>query len=313
MRKDVRFGLTIGAILLAVLVVYILVVPANKPAAVTLETLNPDGTVAQPVVPTEAEDLRVDASSTASVTTADNPVSVSVADVPDVTRTPAVASGSDDVNWDQLLSRGWAAAGIETRTPRADEPTARVQSISFDRTESPAAANPIPVAAPIVPTIVQTDRQPVSSELSESSSSYTVASGDSLWKISQKVFGDGRYHTEIAAANPGLNPSRLKVGQEIKLPDRTKLPSANSSSEAVSTAASSTPNATKSVSIDPARQYRVASGDSLHRIARKLYGNSAMADEIYQLNQQLIGADPAKIKVGMILQVPEIKQTTAGR
>ena len=48
--------------------------------------------------------------------------------------------------------------------------------------------------------------------------SVRVASGDSLWKIAARTLGDGERWREIAALNPGLNPDKLFVGQEIVVP-----------------------------------------------------------------------------------------------
>ena len=36
----------------------------------------------------------------------------------------------------------------------------------------------------------------------------------------------------------------------------------------------------------------------------KLYGNIRMVDKLYELNKNAIGADPAKLKLGMILKLP---------
>lgn len=49
-------------------------------------------------------------------------------------------------------------------------------------------------------------------------STYTVQKGDTLFKIAKEHYGDGKQYTKIVAANPGLDPSRLKVGQKITLP-----------------------------------------------------------------------------------------------
>jgi nucleoid-associated protein YgaU len=49
----------------------------------------------------------------------------------------------------------------------------------------------------------------------------------------------------------------------------------------------------------------VQPGDSLHKIALQLYGQSTKADRIYQLNKQMIGDDPHRLKVGQVLQLPD--------
>jgi nucleoid-associated protein YgaU len=48
---------------------------------------------------------------------------------------------------------------------------------------------------------------------------YVVQSGDSgMWGISKSQYGDGKYYPAISRKNPGVNPSRLKIGQKIILP-----------------------------------------------------------------------------------------------
>ncbi|SSC67037.1 5'-nucleotidase C-terminal domain-containing protein [Ciceribacter selenitireducens] len=73
-------------------------------------------------------------------------------------------------------------------------------------TEAPAAATPAtatPAAAEAVATAAK---------------KYTVALGDSLWKIAVATYGDGMLWTKIAEANKLKNPNRIGVGEELELP-----------------------------------------------------------------------------------------------
>jgi len=47
---------------------------------------------------------------------------------------------------------------------------------------------------------------------------YTVCSGDTLKRLASRLYGDAQRWRDIAEANPGLDPRRLRVGQMIKLP-----------------------------------------------------------------------------------------------
>lgn len=51
-----------------------------------------------------------------------------------------------------------------------------------------------------------------------SSSSYTVQRGDTLWRIASNKYGSGQKWRDIVAANPGLSPEKMRVGQTINLP-----------------------------------------------------------------------------------------------
>ena len=48
---------------------------------------------------------------------------------------------------------------------------------------------------------------------------YVIKKGDTFIKIAREVYGDPGRMKDIAAANAGLDPRKLKVGQTIILPD----------------------------------------------------------------------------------------------
>lgn len=54
----------------------------------------------------------------------------------------------------------------------------------------------------------------------------------------------------------------------------------------------------------PAKQYTVVKGDTLSKIAGKLYGDPKQWQKIYAANRAVIGADPDKIKAGQQYTIP---------
>jgi nucleoid-associated protein YgaU len=50
--------------------------------------------------------------------------------------------------------------------------------------------------------------------------SYTVVKGDKIWKIAKRMYpGDTKNGVDkILAANPGLDPKKLKIGQVLVIP-----------------------------------------------------------------------------------------------
>lgn len=129
---------------------------------------------------------------------------------------------------------------------------------------------------------------------------YTIEAGDNLSSIALATYGSATQWVDIAQANPLVDPNRLKVGQEIKLPDLT-------GEGASTTASSDTPAATGEGDADLPRRgttYIVKAGDNLNNIAKQFYSATAKWELIYQANRRTIGDDPAALKVGMELRIP---------
>ena len=90
----------------------------------------------------------------------------------------------------------------------------------------------------------------------------------------------------------------MRPGTTIKMPDPSTFaqPRAPQAQQAV---------ARQEASIDANTQYRVQQGDSLHKIALKLYGKATKADALYEANKDKIGDDSSRLKLGTILKLPE--------
>ncbi len=158
---------------------------------------------------------------------------------------------------------------------------------------APATTLPVEAAAPVAAT-----------------STYTVASGDTLGGIAKKTYGRETAWTAIRDANPGINPNNLKVGTTLKLPAADQLPAG----EQVAAAGKSTRSATRG-STAPAkkgatkstgtsgRRYTVKNGDTLWKIAKAEYGTATKAnvDRIREANS--IGSD-GSLKAGQSLTIP---------
>jgi nucleoid-associated protein YgaU len=166
---------------------------------------------------------------------------------------------------------------------------------------------------------------------------YTVASGDNIWKISSKVYGDGKFTQKIVEANKDTNTAKLKVGQVIRIPiiqNKTilmKLPSFADASKPHSNAAEPaaaahntsqpvaasratpvaraeaphTETASASAPVE-ATTHKVEAGETLGAIAKKYYG-TAGPKTIAKIVEANKGLDPAKLKVGQEIAIPAKK------
>lgn len=94
-----------------------------------------------------------------------------------------------------------------------------VLDVSHPTPSAEPAAQPI-YDQPVVqtPVVQQVGYTPVQSTTPVvSGNSYTVKKGDTLSSIARAKYGSGDWK-KIAAANPGLDPNHIKVGQKINLP-----------------------------------------------------------------------------------------------
>jgi LysM repeat protein len=145
----------------------------------------------------------------------------------------------------------------------------------------PVAQTPVP-ATPIQPAF--TPPTPATPDLS-GGGEYVVVKGDSLAKIAKK---NGVSLKALEAANEGVKPSKLKIGQKLVIPAGGKTPTDTSVSTGSSpTAAADTDEET----------YTVKSGDTLTKIAK------AHHVKVKQL-QAANGLSTTKIKVGEKLKIP---------
>ena len=145
---------------------------------------------------------------------------------------------------------------------------------------------------------------------------YRVRAGQTLTSIASEVYGDPHLWKQIVAVNPGINPSRLKVGAKIQIPE----PSAVRSQPIVVVPDTSADDSHRKVirasdvvvgnddgieTPTPAgTTYVVQPGDTLYKIAKRRLGSSRRADALYELNRDVIGSDAARLSRGMVLRLP---------
>lgn len=112
---------------------------------------------------------------------------------------------------------------------------------------------------------------------------HVVRRGDTLWSIARLRYGDARRWPDIAEANRAQlpDPSRIEPSQRLRIPPH---PSALSPSELT-----------------------VREGDSLWRLAARLYGDGRLWPRLWQANRDRL-ADPQQLRPGLTLTVPPARR-----
>ena len=203
---------------------------------------------------------------------------------------------------------------IETATPAPSVPGADVQQDPMPPPTTRTVGKLPPPTAPKKPQAAATSADPApAAATAPASTVHTVQRGEYLSSISKK------YNVKMAsivAANPGLNPDRIRIGQKINIPGSSVAPkpdvmlaAAPAPTAGVAPAAA---NTAAPVKVKPAfkpysgptKEYVVKGGDSLGKIAL------ASGISIRAL-KELNGLTKDNVRVGQKLLVPAEKVTAA--
>jgi len=310
LRKEVKLGLGVGAAAVGIAAVYGLMAVLSANSHTPGQSQNPSDDQAQ--VATDSS-TGTDSNAVGGLPPTDDGKSAK-SQVAKNTADPFLESARNDGNksdpWEMALKTG--------RVQPTDLVNTAPQPAAVASNTTDTGTGPIVTQAPIdvTPTVGPAKRStstggssvaaaPSTTDNATSAtpgSSYKVQPGDTFSKIAAKTFGDKRMADAIMKANPGIEPTRLRAGQTITLPAKEEVATIRGSVKPAITHATG--------AIDSTREYRVAPGDTLNKIAVKLYGRRAMWEAIYDANKSLIGEDPAKLKVGEVLKLP--KEPTHG-
>jgi nucleoid-associated protein YgaU len=165
------------------------------------------------------------------------------------------------------------------------------------------------------PAAMSTQTQPQAPELpvrttaaSEKFTTYTVASGDSLYKIAKKVYGKGELWKTLADANQDkITPTgNLKVGTTLKVPSIAGAPT-------LAAAKADAPAAKPEAKVDSSKgkaqpkgkgvTYTIKPGDNLGDIAKRTLGSSKRVGDILAANRGVLD-DADSIRAGLVIQIP---------
>jgi nucleoid-associated protein YgaU len=123
-----------------------------------------------------------------------------------------------------LLAAAVAMAGCEKQQPAAPVPAPKAETEPPVRSlESLAATDSTSKDTTGIKSVGKTPETEIAGPTSLlPQRTYTVQPGDKggFFAIARKVFGDEKRWKDIQAMNPGVDPTKLKVGQVIKVPEK---------------------------------------------------------------------------------------------
>jgi len=131
---------------------------------------------------------------------------------------------------------------------------------------------------------------------------HVVRAGDRLANIAKQYLGDAGRWQAIVAANPGLDPARLKVGQKLTIPEA-----------GLAAGPAPRPEPERSPSIEPDKRspvatgkkpfYVVKKGDTLTSIAQRELRDRAAWRKLYDMNKSVV-KNANRLPVGLTLTLP---------
>lgn len=132
---------------------------------------------------------------------------------------------------------------------------------------------------------------------------HKVAAGDTFEGIAKAEFGSAALRSEIARLNPKVEPTRMRVGQELVLPSKAEAAAILGKVVGETKAADKRDTKTPIVpAIAGNSTYTVVKGDTFEGIAIRQLGSRSRLDDLRQANP---GVDPVRIKVGQKIQLPK--------
>lgn len=141
---------------------------------------------------------------------------------------------------------------------------------------------------------------------------YTVVAGDTLTSIANSHL-PGKFGLKaILDANKDVlsNPNKVRVGMTLKIPACLAQVSEAASNNKKSGVETATSGGTAGPKAEGGGEYVVQNGDSLERIARKLFNDGRKWRDIFEWNRGQL-SDPGHLRTGQILKIKPASGNTA--
>jgi nucleoid-associated protein YgaU len=164
-----------------------------------------------------------------------------------------------------------------------------------------SAPNPAPRPKPEPVTSLRRQPAPTAAAPAAGPHEFTIREYDTLSDIAAQKLGDAGLWPQLYEANRAVlpDPNHLPVGQKIRLPELRRA----EQRVAPTNTAPPTQLARSGRNQANKRVYEVQENDTLIKIARHFYQDSAMFREIYEANRDQLQS-PDDLRAGMVLRLP---------
>lgn len=188
------------------------------------------------------------------------------------------------------------------------QPAAQPTNQPTAQPQSPPRTSPDPFTSTPDPSPdTQTEPTPRRVLVEPEFTEHIVRENDTMQSIALQYFGSGGKWGIIARANPFVDPEKLRPGMPIRIPkDPDNIQGRITGN--------TTPEGVVESHTDPASrviEYVVRPGDSLSRIAQRIYGSARHARFIYDNNRDILKSMD-DISVGQLLKLPPIPEDESG-
>lgn len=181
-----------------------------------------------------------------------------------------------------------APAPPSAPAPSAPMPPAAVE-LTLTKPESKPETKPEP--APVAPVVAPALPADVAV------ASHTIQAGDTFTSLAKKYYNDETRIGVIAQANPGVDSTRLKIGQVVKIPADLKAVDKQREEKLAEIGKAAEQSGS-------AQSVTIQSGDTLYKISKRVYGSSNYYKAIYEANKDKLKSPEQTLKVGMELKIP---------
>lgn len=142
---------------------------------------------------------------------------------------------------------------------------------------------------------------PKSGPSAASRPTHKVRNRDTFEGIAKEVLGNAALRTEIARLNAGVDPTKLKPGQELLLPTAAEIAQWNTGKSKPGEQPAATPPKAKEAAATPGT-YTVVKGDTFERIAANVLGSRKRFPELLELNPTIA---PSELRAGQKIKLPK--------